>query len=133
MTNSNDAELIREPGKFQPGRLSDLLFMFQITTSRLIEIGSDHVRTGITNPGEVDEMAKIMKEALEMWLGLSPCNDGKKILDHLRQKLSSGNEDLHLGWIRHAKECAAYEKERADKAEAFIASKNLSRDYERHT
>lgn len=78
-------ELIREPGKFQPGRLGDLLYIFQIATIRLLEMGADHVRTGITNQVEIDAQALATKDVIEMWLGLRPCEDFRQLLQHLGQ------------------------------------------------
>ena len=78
-------ELIREPGKFQPGRLGDLLYILQIANIRLLEMGSDHVRTGITNQGEINLMALATRDALGMWSGSIPCKDFSQIMDHLGQ------------------------------------------------
>jgi hypothetical protein len=78
-------ELIREPGKFQPGKLGDLLYILEISTIRLIEIGSDHVRTGITDQAEIDALALAIKDVMGMWLGLIPCKDFKQLLQHLGQ------------------------------------------------
>jgi hypothetical protein len=89
------SELIREPGKFQPGRLGDLLYILQISTVRLLEMGSDHIRTGVSNQIEVDQMAETLKEGLEMWLGLSPCLDFSALLDHLRQPIPFSSKPLN--------------------------------------
>ena len=78
-------KLIREPGKFQPGRLGDLLYILEVATIRLLETGSDHVRSGITDQTEIDVAALATKDAIEMWLGLMPCEDFRQILEHLGQ------------------------------------------------
>jgi hypothetical protein len=79
------ADLVREPGKFQPGRLGDLLYILQVANIRLLETGSDHVRSGITDQEEIDCIALALKDVLEMWLGLAPCEDFKQLLQHLGQ------------------------------------------------
>lgn len=80
-----DDELIREPGKFQPGILGDLLFIFSEANARLLEMGSNHVRTGVSKHDEIRETARVTKEALEMWLANG---DPQVIWDHLRHSFA---------------------------------------------
>lgn len=93
-------EPIREPGKFQPGRLGDLLYILQISTIRLLEMGSNYVRSGITNQEEIDCMALAIKDSLGMWLGLVPCENFTQILQHL------GQDQIleHLRWCENCRE-----------------------------
>ena len=79
--------LIRKPGKFQPGILGDLLLILNEATIRLLNMGSDHVRTGISNLDEIKKMAQITKEAIEMWEDKRPCNNFSQLLDHLHQSI----------------------------------------------
>ena len=81
----SETALVREPGKFQPGKLGDLLYILQIANIRLLEMGSNHVRSGITNQEEINGLALATKEVLEMWLELKPCKDFGQLLDHLGQ------------------------------------------------
>lgn len=90
--NDPNPHLIREPGKFQPGILGDLLFILSEANIRLLTMGSNHVRTGISNLDEIKTMARITKEALEMWLELRPCKDFTELLNHLRQPILTKQE-----------------------------------------
>ncbi len=93
-------DLIREPGKFQPGILGDLLFIFSEANAWLLEMGSNHVRSGVSKHDEIREVARIAKECLEMWLETSV-----EVLDDFdpdkHQKMWDRLQDLRkLGFVR---------------------------------
>lgn len=97
---NNRDRLVRVPGKFQPGRLGDLLYILQIATIRLLEMGSNHVRTGITNQEEIDSMALAIIDALEMWSELIPCENFGQLLQRLGQDKILEN----LRWCERCRE-----------------------------
>lgn len=100
MAKNEETELVREPEKFQPGKLGDLLYILQISTIRLLEMGSNHVRSGVTNQVEVETMALDLRDALGMWLGLVPCKDFRQILQQI------GQDQIleHLRWCGRCRE-----------------------------
>ncbi len=96
-----DNGLIREPGKFQPGILGDLLFIFSEANAWLLEMGSNHVRSGVSNHDEIRTVARIAKDALEMWLECSVGDDLEK--HHLEKHQAMWNRLCELRKLGHVR------------------------------